>query len=99
MIELVKTKPVGAIILSARGDAWDQPCRIIGVLWEGGTTAGDRAVIMGRGPSKMSVIWPARTDTGNTYLGAIWGPPGIHAPDGFRAEVLDAGTLYVYLSE
>ena len=99
MIELVKTKPIGAIVLDAVNEEWDQSCRIVGILWEGSTTAGDRAVINGREENQMGTIWVARTDTSNTYLGAIWGPPGIHAPDGFRVEHLDAGTLYVYLAE
>ena len=92
-------KPPGAIELTAAGQAYDKPCRIIGCLWVGSTTSGDVVLVKGRNSSQQRVLWPAQTDVSNTYLGAIWGPPGIHAPDGFRADRLDSGTLYVYLAE
>jgi hypothetical protein len=92
-------KPPGAIELTAAGQEYVSSCRIIGVLWKGSSTAGDEVMIKGRGENQNRVFWPARTDTTNTYLGAIWGPPGLHAPDGFRAEVLMSGTVYVYLAE
>lgn len=92
-------KAPGAIVLSAAGDHYDTSCRIIGCLWVGSTTSGDVVRIMGQGLSQMRVLWPAQTDVSNTYLGAIWGPPGIHAPEGFRAERIDGGTVYVYLAE
>jgi len=92
-------KPPGAIELTATGQEYTGSCRIIGCLWVGSTTSGDVVLIKGRGASQNRVLWPAQTDVSNTYLGAIWGPPGIHAPDGFRAEVLSAGTVYVYLAE
>lgn len=94
-----KMKPAGAIVLDAPYEEYTQPCRIIGIIWEGPTTAGDRVMIRGRENSSTAVIWAARTDSANTYLGAIWGPPGINAPDGFWVEVLSAGTVYVYLPE
>ena len=94
-----KQKPIGAIIFTAAGQEWDQPCRIIGILWEGTTTAGDRAELKGRGPSNTAMFWPGKTDTTSTYMGMNWGRPGLHAPDGFRVGRLDSGTLYVYLSE
>ena len=92
-------KPPGAIALTATGQEYATACRIIGCLWVGSTTAGDVALLKGRGTSQHAVLWPAQTDVSNTYLGAIWGPPGVHAPDGFRAERLDSGTVYVYLAE
>ena len=92
-------KPPGAILFTAAGQHYDASCRIIGCLWVGSTTSGDRAMIRGQGKSQNATFWPAQTDVSNTYLGAIWGPPGIQAPDGFRAERLDSGTLYVYISE
>ena len=92
-------KAPGAIVLSATGQHFDTPCRIIGCLWVGSTTSGDVVMIKGQDESQDKVLWPAQTDVSNTYLGAIWGPPGIQAPDGFRAERIDSGTVYVYISE
>lgn len=92
-------KRVGPVRFTAAGQEWTEACRIIGVLWSGTTTAGDTVEIRGRGESATAILWPARTDTTNTYLGAIWGPPGIHAPDGFRAAILASGEVFVYLAE
>ena len=94
-----KVKSAGAIVLDAVSEEYIHPCRIIGIIWEGTTTSGDRVLIRGRGGSATAVLWATRTDTTETYIGAIWGAPGVNAPDGFRAEALTAGTVYVYLSE
>lgn len=99
MIEDLTGKQAGAIELTAVGDEYDRPCRIVGILWVGATTSGDVVLIKGRGLTQNKTLWPGRTDVSNTYLGAIWGPPGIHAPHGFRAAMLDAGTVFVYLAE
>lgn len=99
MIEQMTEKDPGAIILTAAGQEYTKSCRIIGTLWVGGTTSGDRVLLKGRTRSKNSVFFPGQTDSSNTYLGGIWGWPGLHAPDGFKVEVLDSGTLYVFLSE
>lgn len=92
-------KPVGAVRFTAAGQEHTEPCRIIGVIWVGTTTAGDTVRIQGRGGSQNAVFWPAQTDSTNTFLGAIWGAPGLHAPDGFRAATLSAGEVFIYLSE
>ena len=92
-------KEPGAIICTATGFEYDKACRIIGVIWTGSTTTGDEAMVKGRLGSKQRVFWHGQTDSSNTYLGGIWGWPGLHAPDGFKIERLFAGTVYVYLSE
>ena len=89
----------GPIVFTAAGQVHPFSCRIIGVLWEGATTAGDRVEIRGREDNLNSLLWACRTDTTNSFLGAIWGVPGVHAPDGFRAAVLASGNVLVYLSE
>ena len=94
-----KKKPIGAIVFTASGQEWNQPCRIMGVIWEGSTSQGDRVELKGRMTSKDAMFWPARTDMTSTYMGMTWERPGLHAPDGFRADRLDSGILYVYLSE
>lgn len=92
-------KPPGAIELTATGDAYVQACRIIGIIWVGSTTSGDVVLIKSRGATQQRVFWRGQTDVSNTYLGGIWGMPGLHAPDGFRADRIDSGTVYVYLAE
>jgi hypothetical protein len=89
----------GAIVLTSVGQEYTGPCRIVGCLWVGATVSGDEAELKGRLGTQNHVMWAATTDVGNTYLGAIWGPPGIHAPNGFRVSVLAGGKLLVYLSQ
>lgn len=86
-------------MLAVTGAEYTMPCRIMGILWVGPTTSGDSVLIKGRLGSKNSVLWPAQTDVSNTYLGFSWNQPGLHAPDGFKAELIAAGTVYVYLAE
>ena len=92
-------KDPGAIQLTATAQEYPNPCRIIGIIWVGSTTSGDSVLIKSRGTTQNRVFWHGQTDVGNTYLGGIWGIPGLHAPEGFRAERLDSGTVYVYLAE
>ena len=92
-------KPPGAIVLAATGAEYTLPCRIVGILWVGATTTGDSVLIKGRGGSQNATLWPAQTDVSNTYLGFSWNPPGLHCPDGFRAEVMMSGAVYVYIAE
>ncbi len=89
----------GAIEVTAQNYEFTEACRIVGILWVGSTVSGDAVAVHGRGDSKLKVMWRAQTDVGNTYLGAIWGPPGIHAPQGFKVTTLPSGTLLVYLSQ
>lgn len=89
----------GAVTFTQVNQHYDQPCRIIGILWVGSTVSGDAVEIKGQGTSAGIIMWAAQTDVGNTYLGAIWGPPGIHAPEGFKVTALPSGKLLVYLSQ
>lgn len=89
----------GALTFTAVNQEYTKPCRIIGCLWVGSTVSGDVATIKGRLGSHNKTMWEAQTDSGNTYLGAIWGPPGIHAPDGFKVDQLMGGKLHVYISQ
>ena len=87
------------IRLTAAGQSYPQSCRVVGIIWTGVTTIGDQVVLKGNGDSQLKVIWDAMTDTTSTYLGAMFGRPGLHVPDGFRADVLMSGQLYIYLAE
>lgn len=99
MPSFTPTKPVGAIMLSATGQEWPHSCRITGIIWEGTATQGDRVRLTGRNGSATGVFWVAHADLVQNYMGAMWDSPGLHAPDGFKAERLDSGTLYVYVGE
>ena len=92
-------KAPGAIVLSATGSEYTAPCRIVGIVWVGPTTSGDSVLIKGRLGSEKATFWSGQTDVSNTYLGFSWNPPGLHAPDGFKAEAMSSGTVYVYLAE
>ena len=87
------------ILIPSAGQSYPQSCRIVGIIWTGPTTAADRVVLTGLGASLSKVIWEAMTDTTSTYLGAMFGRPGLHIPDGFRVDILMSGRLYIYLSE
>lgn len=89
----------GSIEITTQGAEFTEPCRIVGILWVGATVSGDAVLVKGRGDSQNRTMWRAQTDVGNTYLGAIWGPPGIHAPQGFKVTTLPSGTLLIYLSQ
>ena len=88
---------IGPVILETVGDQYLTPARVQGIIWEGVTVAGDRAEL--RCPQTGALLWGGRTADTQTYLGVIIPPSGIHAPYGFRAGVLTAGRLSVYLRE
>jgi len=88
---------IGPVILQVVGDAYVNSARILAIIWEGATTAGDTVAINDR--ETGALLWRGRTDTTNTYLGANIGTEGIHAPSGFRLSQMSAGTLYIYLRE
>jgi len=88
---------IGPVVLQTAGDQYVSSARIAGVLWEGATTAGDRAEL--KCPETQALLWAARTPDTNTFLGAMVPPEGIHAPYGFRVATLSAGRLLVYLKE
>ena len=88
---------IGPVVLATEGDEFIDPARLQTVVWEGATAPGDIARLVCRGTG--SLLWKGRCDGTQTYIGANLGPAGIHAPYGFRAALLPAGTLMVYLRE
>ena len=88
----------GPIIMSVAGDSFPFPARILVILWEGATTSGDTVAVTSVTPPRQ-VLWAARTDLTQTYLGANFGTEGLHCPDGFRASQISAGRLLIYLRE
>ncbi len=88
---------IGPVVLSVAGDTYAGNARILAVVWTGGTTAGN-TVVLSSGNS-ADILWKARADGSNTYLGINLGPHGLHAPDGFRLSQISAGELLVYLRE
>jgi len=88
---------IGPVILTVAGDKFIQGVRIAAIIWEGATTAGDTVLVSD--PATGAVIWPGRTDSGHTYLGANFGPKGIHLPNGFQLSQISAGRVCVYLAQ
>jgi hypothetical protein len=86
------------IELTAAGQSYDDECRILAIVWEGATTAGDTVELRYQG-AKLGKIWRGRANDTHTYLGLNAGPHGLHAPGGFKVQALSAGTLLVYLRE
>lgn len=87
----------GPIKLSVAGDSYPHGCRILAIIWEGGTAAGNTARV--NSIESGNVIWPGRANDTNTYLGANFGPEGIPCHQGFRLSQISAGDVYVYLRE
>lgn len=89
------------VVLEAQGEEYATRARVLAVLWEGATTAGDTAELWSLESDDFAeaLIWAGRAADTNTYLGINFGPNGIRAPGGFYAKVLDAGRLIVYLRE
>lgn len=92
-------KRVGPIRFTAAGQEFTESCRIVAVIWVGTVTAADVAELRGLGASTIDVLWRAQASAANTFLDTVFGLPGVHAPDGFRAAILPAGELLVYLAE
>mgnify|MGYP001571123883 FL=1 len=88
---------IGPVVLSVVGDEFLVPVRIGAVIWEGATTSGDTVEL--HCPKTLSLLWAARTDVSQTYLGASIPMEGIHAPHGFRLTKISAGRLLVYVRE
>ena len=89
---------IGPVILSVAGDEFLDSCRILLILWTGATTSGDTARVVSRDDTGAE-IWRGRTDSTQVYLGANFGPTGLHAPVGFKLNQISAGTVSVYLKE
>lgn len=88
---------IGPVVMQVAGDAYSQGARINAVLWDGATSSGDRVVLRHRSTNEL--LWQARTDATQTYVGANFGESGVHAPNGFYVDTLSAGTVLVYLRE
>ena len=88
---------IGPVVMSVAGDTFIESARILAVLWEGVTTAGDTAEL--RCPVTGRLLWAGRTNDTNTYLGVNVGVEGIHAPYGFRLTSISSGMLLVYPRE
>jgi len=93
--------PLNPIVLTAVGQSYDDPARILAIVWEGATTAGDVAELRHRADADNpeALIWPGRTNEAHTYQGVNLGPHGVHTPRGFVLRVLSAGRVLVYLRE
>lgn len=87
----------GPVILSVAGDQFLDACRILAIVWEGATSAGDTAVLTARGTG--SILWPGRAAGSHTYLDPNFGPDGLHCPNGFTLSQISAGRVCVYLRE
>lgn len=88
---------IGPVILSVIGDRYIQSARILAIIWEGETVAGDTAVV--EDPQGNGRIWRGRANDTNTYVGGNFGEKGIHAPNGFALTQISAGSVSVYLRE
>jgi len=54
----------GPVVLGVVGDTFTDPCRILAVIWEGATSAGDTAEV--RAADSGNLLWAGRTSTTHT---------------------------------
>jgi hypothetical protein len=87
----------GPVLMDTLNDVYTGNCRILAIVWEGATTAGNRVEL--RDPITNLLFWAGRAVDVHTYAGVNLGPSGIHAPNGFQATTLAAGQVLVYLRE
>lgn len=85
------------VVFETAGDQYVSPCVVLAIIWEGVTVSGDRCEVVAAG--SHALLWAARTESTQTYLGANFGPTGVHCPGGMRAEVLTAGRVLLLLKE
>ena len=88
---------IGPVVFTVQGDQFIVPAHLSGVIWEGAMVSGDTVELRER--STNALLWACRTDVQQTYLGATFGAHGVSAPGGFKATILTAGRLLVYLKE
>ena len=88
----------GPVVMTVAGDEFIQPARILAIIWEGSTNAGDTIEIVQREEADP-LIWPARTNGVDTYLGVSFATEGVDAPNGFKLKVHQNGRIAVYLRE
>lgn len=84
------------VLLEAVGDRYAFPCRIMAIIWEGATTAGDQVEIKDLVTGEL--LWPGRAADTNTYVGANFSSFNVGC-QGFIANMLDSGRVLVYLAK
>lgn len=84
------------VLLDSVGDEFTPACRIMAIIWYGTTTIGDDVEIKDRETGE--VLWAAKTNTTATYLGVSFSEINLGCA-GFRASVLDAGKILVYIAQ
>jgi hypothetical protein len=83
------------VLFDSVDDAYVDSAHIFQIIWEGATASGNAVEIRLRVTNEL--VWAARTDATQTYLGVNFGPQGISAPNGFAATILGAGRVLIYL--
>lgn len=88
--------PDAPVLLQTLNDEFIDGCRILAIVWEGVTNAGNRVELTDPTDSSK-VLWKCRAGTETqTYLGINLGEKGQSCPNGFKATTLDAGEVLVY---
>lgn len=82
--------------LTAAGTQVDRPLNLVAVVWTGGTSAGDTAILKAIGGD---YVWEGRASGDNTYIGISLGEDGIRLQNGLELESIAAGTIYLYFHE
>lgn len=84
----------GPVVMSVTGDSFVEPASIVGVLWEGATTAGDTCEIRERLSNHL--LFKGRATGTQTWEGVVLRQS---APTGFKLSQISAGQVLVYLAE
>lgn len=84
-------------VFDTAGQSYLKPCRILAIVWEGGTTANDTVELVD--PVTSALMWPGRTSATSTYLGLSFGQNGFEAPNGIRCAKIASGRVCVYIAK
>ena len=87
----------GPVVMSVVGDTFVKAARILALIWEGSTVAGDTVEVSD--PVSGALLWPCRANDTNTYAGLNVGSEGIPCPNGFKLSKISSGRILVYLRE
>jgi hypothetical protein len=86
------------LVWTTVNSAYDQAARVLAIIWQGQTAAGDTVQLTYQG-AKGGVLWTGRANDTQTYLGLNLGEAGMAAPGGFVLTQISSGTVLVYLRE
>lgn len=86
----------GVAVLLQDGQFIAERILLVGIVWSGTTTAGDKVILKER---NGEYFWEGRTDSDNTFLGVEFPDDGILLPKGIEVVTINSGSVYLYIKK